>query len=285
MKRLLLAVFLAAGCVEAGAQRIRFTDTSNSWRVHCDGGGTDYYSVMYDYRFEGDSTIGGNVYRKLSGMTTVLFIIKPTPYPVVPPQAGVYFFREDTLGRKLWARRKADTSEQLIYDASWTIGDTIRRIPIGMTADRWYISGLDSTQIAGEWHKVFKIRSTMSNTGADNYFDIVEGLGATIGPGYIFSSAIGGEYNIQLECFFTNASKPALNPPLDKLFWHRDGAFSNAGSCNLAVNELPDSWASFIAPNPANRTSKIVLPRTLQRGRLLIYNALGQVVSGTAVSN
>jgi hypothetical protein len=125
----------------------------------------------------------------------------------------------------------------------------------------------------------------MSNTGADNYFDIVEGLGATIGPGYIFSSAIGGEYNIQLECFFTNASKPALNPPLDKLFWHRDGAFSNAGSCNLAVNELPDSWASFIAPNPANRTSKIVLPRTLQRGRLLIYNALGQVVSGAAVSN
>jgi hypothetical protein len=290
MKKLLLFFMLAAFCMDAHGQRIRLTDTTNTWRVYCDGGGTDYYSVLYDYAFQGDTTMYAFTYKRLAGTSRVLFFT-PSPTTYVPP-AGTYYLREDTIANMVWCRSskvnglQTDTAEHLIYNAAWTVNDTLRsKVFQGYPRDGWYISGIDSTQMAGQWYKVFKVTSTYFGPPNTAYFYIVEGMGATAGPGYAFTGGYAGEYNIQLQCFYNNGSKPELNPATTNLFEHANGTFSNAGPCNLAVNELQNEGSSFLSPNPANSSSKIVLSHSILEGRLIIYNSSGQAVSNTAISN
>ncbi len=270
MKKLLPFLILTTCCLQASGQRIRLTDQTNTWRVYTDGGGTEYYSLVYNYRFSGDTVMYGNAYKTLAGTTQVI------QHYQTYPTAGAYYLREDLVAGKVWMCSRTDTGERLIYNGAWHTGDTIRSVSF----DTWTISSADSTQLGGQWYEVFKISGSGRNTAGRDYFDIVEGVGATAGPGFIFTGVLGLEYNYKLQCFYNNGIKPVLTPALNNL-----QAFSNAGPCNLAVNEPITSREAVLISNPANSRSEFTLPYLMPQGRLTIYNANGQIVSNAVVTN
>jgi len=288
MKRLLLYLLLAASCLEVHGQKIHFTDTSNSWNVHLTGGGTEYYSVVHTYKFSGDTLIGGNGYKIMTGSSQNRLVAPWLSYPPAPVRL---FFREDTVAGKLWVRRKSDVVDSLVYDSSWTLGDTIRKRTLGTVIEKWFISGIDSTQMAGQWYKVFRVRSTMTNVGTPDYFAIIEGVGSTAWPDFIYSGAGGGESNFKLLCFNHQGATPVMSLELTTIYTHRSNGFSNAGPCDVLLVRLsaPDlarqKYEAILYPNPANRSSKIILPLPIQQGRLIIQNSSGQVVSYKVLSN
>jgi hypothetical protein len=279
MKAALLCLLIAVFCSQAQAQRIHFTDTSNSWNIYASGGGTEWYRVVLTYKFTGDTIIAGNDYRIMTGTSQNRAI---TPWISYPPTPARYFFREDTLAGKVWVRRNPFTTDSLVYNGSWALGDTILR----KSSDKWYITGVDSTQMAGLWYRVFRVGSARFGL---NYFAVVEGIGSTAWPDFIYSGAGGGESNYSLLCFNHGGTTPVMSPILKKTYTHFSG-FSNAGPCDVpwtrlsVPEEAGQGNVALLSPDPVTRDSRIRLLYPIKNGVLRIYNVTGQEVSVTIIS-
>ena len=272
MKHCLPLLYFIVFFGAAHAQRIRLTDTANSWHISCSGGGTEYYDLVYDYAFKGDTIIAGITYKRLAAKTTVLELLVPAMgYPV----AQTCFLREDTVTGKVWARRARDTSEQVIYNARWQPDDTVvTASPAIHGSGKYYVRSIDSVQIGGDWYRMFRMSSAYHNTGSADYLDIIDGMGSSAGLAYMFTGTSALEYDVNLACFFHNGSKPTITPQLNN-YQH----FTNLGPCNLAVQDGRGGIKPVLLPMPITAASRIMLSQPIMSGKILISNRAGAVVA------
>jgi hypothetical protein len=255
MRKLLYILLILLTVHSSYAQKIRFTDTTNEW-TYCNIG-TSPTNPPYNYvtisSFKGDTVVNTIQYKK-------------TNFGLV---------REDTVNKKVYIKNlvynysSVDTNERILYDYNLQVGDTIAN-SYTYKSFKHYVKEIDSTQINSVWYKVWNIVA-VSGTSSFSWYSIIEGIGSTKGPWF---SVYPYEFeNVRyLTCFNNNHSTPIVNPKVSSFF-------DNATSCKLSVPSTnKQSQSITIIPNPANENSKIVFPYAIQQGRLVVTNAMGQVV-------
>ena len=146
----------------------------------------------FDYRMIGDTSIGGNSYKKIYSENLYLTYSQfGTPGCSNPPvNRYISAFRQDTLNKKAYLLLPGLSSDTLLYDFSLNVGDTLFSIVNDFTlgcANFNVINALDSVLVDGvycQWQK-------FSNC-VDGY---VEGVGSLNDP-FQAHSITEGSYNL-----------------------------------------------------------------------------------------
>ncbi|MBS1773270.1 MAG: T9SS type A sorting domain-containing protein [Bacteroidetes bacterium] len=229
------------------AQKIRFTDTSNRWRVCYDSWGNGSHPMYGDSYFIGDTIIKGKSYK-------IKFFNE--------------FYREDTVLRKVYMYR--DSIEYVYLDYNLKIGDTIQVYDKYISQTYMaYVNMVDSVQIDSVWHTMWLFNQNIV-LYANNYV-VIEGIGEFKHTYF--------ENGWWLTCFKNKGS-------IIEIKYFPQNLYLNATTCALSVNTTPKLNKSIsIIPNPANESSRIVFPNAIQSGSVVITNMLGQVVMQKEIMN
>ncbi len=243
---LLLAVCLVHPVL---AQKFRMVDTANRWVVFDQWGfiGEQHLQTSI-LQLVGDTVYNGMHYQR---MKAVLASDSATPTRCL---CFGDLFREDTVNNRVYCVNlfAGDTIERVIFDYNWKIDDSVEWNNefcncIGYSV----IKGIDSTQINGNWHRVFNMESRYE-LGSPVPFAVIEGIGSTKGPGF-GSSPFMFENDSRLKCFFQAGTKPILNPSVY--------GFDNAGTCYLSVPTTQAITGTVqIVPNPGGQDAELRLP-------------------------
>ncbi len=259
MKQLFLLFLILLSGMGVDGQKIRFTDTSNVWYERFSD---EHKFGMTKVQITYDTMINNIVYYRLPGLG---------------------FVREDTVTKTVV--RITNSGEMIVYDFSLEAGDTLY---YPYTKEHHFVQYIDSVQIDSFWYKVFyfEIIEVIHGTPS-KYYSVIENIGCTEGlnlPWLPYRAERGGYW---LNCFYNNGRKPKFNKTIQ--VGHTN--FDNTDTCyvfsqNVSVNDIPDLQQPIaIFPHPANATSVISLPYTLQSGELTIYNTMGQTIRQVSFSN
>lgn len=253
MRKLLYIALLLFTMHNSYAQKIRFTDTSNRWIVF-ESSFNSFAGYTYKLDYNGDTAINGQQYLKSS----------------------FGYIREDTvLGIVYIKNAKAyslivDTNEIVLYNYNLNVGDSIVSKIWQKDTAIFVVDKIDTVIINSTKHRVWNTihKYGATSTGA---YAIIEGVGSTCGPWFpIFPSTF--ENAFLLTCFNNKGISPKVSP------WAFN-YFDNTTSCKLSVSNTEKHFQSIsIIPNPANESSKIVLPYAIPQGSLVVTNTIGQVV-------
>lgn len=266
MKKIVLALLLLILDSSSFAQKIRFTDSANVWKGFNIDLSTYPITTIENYTasYLSDSVVNGHTYKVLFFNIDALFI-------------DLYLIREDTLTSKVYAKNPAatgfssDTTEQILYDYNWRIGDTVNR-DWSEQHFKNYVYDIDSTLINGTWYKVWHFE------GTSGLYDVIEGIGCVSDPAFPMIPSSFESY-IQLTCFSNNGFAPAVSPKVGNYF-------DNATSCTLAVNDIiKKNKNAVVSPNPITTDSKITLPYSISSGTLVVLNDIGQTIINTPFQN
>ena len=172
-----------------------FPDSAIVWRQDgyiqgnsccCSGSGPCLLESNFEYFLNGDTTIGGVIYKKLlqTGIESQ-YIVGPSTCPPWCSSNYNYFYynsvyvgciRQDTAQRKVFFMPPNYSQDTLLYDFNLTIGDTLPSSWTNQNPSN-YVSSVDSILIGTNYHKRFWI----SNRNDTNYVSIIEGIGSSYG--------------------------------------------------------------------------------------------------------
>src|SRR5215217_6588638 len=259
MKNVLLFLITSLLITSSFASRIHLTDTSNIWKVVYEEYDGFTYRYFYTLAFTGDTVINGMNYKIMTNLTS-----SPKGYPA-------RYFREDTTNGKAWCIMQSfnDSTEHLIYDDNWQIGDSITWNGFHFQGSS-KVTGKDSTFINGEWYKVFQFRSTQS---AAVVFEVIEGIGSISGPAFT-GQPYTFENSWKLTCFNNNGITPLVNPKIGRY------NFDNSLSCTVSVSEhTKNNVRLLVFPNPATEMLTVKDRPELRDIPITFYNASGSIIS------
>lgn len=239
------------------AQKIRFTDSTNSWFTYLigafdpDGG---WRTTAYDT----EAVILGNTYRRMTG---------GFPYD--------FFIREDTSTKKVYYRiaSSGDTDEHVLYDYNLNLGDTIQYRNGGLFHTDSVIA-IDSMLINGVYHKWFDFKTSVGVY--PHAYTVIEGVGCTSHP--IFPvSGICFEYFEALICFRQNGVHPTFGI-------RRNNCWESTTLLNCSTMEIAKAntleTPAAITPNPA--TTELNITTTSARpANITIYDLTGRCILNT----
>lgn len=273
MKKILFLILFSSGFFCSPAQTSvyhPFPDSNAYWNIMgiqpwgCPFS-QDYYE-WFSITISGDTTIGNNVYRKLE----IPFIQKTCT------QGGLHFpgyagaFRQDTAARKVFFVHQNDSIEQLLYDFTMVVGDTVR----GYHVDPWMcgpnddiVTSIDSIMIGSTYRKRWNIGW---------YFSFIEGVGSTTGLLDPICEIIDGPM-ISLTCF--NQDDSILYP-------------YNSTTCDLITsirNENSETENSItISPNPFHSFGKLEMGNRKfgnENFIIRIFNTMGVLIREEKILN
>ena len=168
-----------------------------------------------------------------------------------------------------------DTTEQILYDYNWQMGDTIKRVH---QTDSYLhvITAIDSTLINSLNYKVWYLTSISNNPVSSDYY-IIEGIGTNWGPLFsVYPKTF--EWYSKLVCFSNSSGTPIVNPAIA-------GYFDNATSCLLSTqNMYAKNKTVSIYPNPVHSTLSIDYG-TLTGCRVCIMDITGRTLISQAADN
>lgn len=256
MKNLYAILFLFLFAGTSNAQKIRFCDTSNKWTLSAHSVINPIPCSNYAFRQFGiDTIVNGVSYRHLSDQDHAIV-------------------REDTLLGKVFYRRPGvDTTDQILYDYNWQVGDTTvcdfqQHISI--------VTAIDSVQINNIWHKVWDIEYYDSTQPGLGPAKIIEGIGSNRSP--LYSLSPSSRDCRSLRCFENNGIMPTMSDYV--------GPFDNNNSCPLSTSSINRTTQQIsIVPNPVTGDSKIVFKSTIKSGQLTVFNSIGQKVIDVPVQD
>ena len=284
--------FLLILCVlittRAFSQKIRFSDTTNTWSVYettCGPGFLEYFSNTHYY--SGTVTHGGKNYN-------VLHI----------SLSDSAYIREDTVLNKvyiipnniLWPTVAAiDTTEHLLYDYNWQLGDIVSDNIPGLINSYAWVSSIDSVQINSIWHKRWSFSGCdtfyMSLTNYDTmvHYSVIEGIGCVNSFYYpLFTVYISsgvctyiGSSSAEVLCFANHGTKPAITPAVVTYGVESNHSLDNTTSCAITAvkNTTRPVTPVSVFPDPVTDETKLALPGDIQKGMLIVMNAMGQVIA------
>lgn len=236
-------------------QYVHFPDSNAVWAL--DFIGPEIYLVG------GDTSINNVNYKKYYATTDTSLNIY-----------GLYgFLREDTLTKKIYAFTTTSTVENLLYDFSANVGDTVSVFSYCWGAFGNLdvkVAAIDSILIQGQYRKRLNVVNLdINNNWLDEYW--IEGIGSTLG---LFYSGISGALSFQtgglgipaLVCFHQNNTLLYDSP-----FFM--GCYPNIG---VGMQESVTPRAIQVYPNPVN--DKIYFSNIGTNYFISIFNGLGQLV-------
>jgi hypothetical protein len=184
--------------------------------------------VQYKYFTDGDTLINNQSYVK----------IKKTEIPSLndvssfPTYTGA--IRQDTLNKKIFVILLDSTTENILYDFSLQVGDTIKSVLHTLASDCFgfnteTIVSIDSIQVNGNYHRVFHFQGSCTGPNGGSY---IEGIGSDFG--LLFPNRMD-ETESHLSCLKVS------------------------GPCELVVsiNSLEENNQFDIFPNPSLETINI----------------------------
>jgi hypothetical protein len=256
MKKILLLLMIVTLTKIGFCQYVHFPDSNAVWAL--DFIGPEIYLV------DGDTTINDVEYKKyyITTDTTI------TNYSLFG------FLREDTLTKKIYAFTTSTSVENLLYDFSASLSDTISVFSYCWGAYgslNVKVAAVDSILIQGQYRKRMKVVNLdINNNGFDEYW--IEGIGSTCG---VFFSGISGATSFQtgglglpaLVCFHQNDSLLYDNP-----FFN--GCFPNSG---VGFQSSIKSNPIQIFPNPTNDILNITNPHQISTYQ--IYQMDGKLIT------
>jgi hypothetical protein len=262
MKKLLfvIATLLSLAAKSQTTLYYPFPDTSAFWTVQdwacC---WTDCPSpplgnpVIDDYNFsyflQGDTVIATNTYHKVyksPGTAHEHCAIAGTLnnwWILTAEYAGAY--RQDTTLKQIYFIYPSFSQEQLLYDFSLNVGDTLSNC---------VVSTIDSILIGTNYRKQFHFMGSQ--------YSMIEGIGSTAG---LLEPFIPFESGGTLTCFSQNGA--TLYP-------------DTITACYIVtrVNEIKNLRSFSISPNPFHTFAILQVTSEFLNSELVIYNTLGNIV-------
>jgi len=264
MKWIALLLFAISFYTDAFAQKIRFTDTSNQWKMLHINDGNGYTTDPNQAMYEKDTVIHGTSYHNLKETFTQRKIL----------------IREDTLTGKLFFRYLSDTLERLFFDYHFKIGDTLR-MSYPLCIPYVLVLAIDSIQLGSVFYKRWNMQA----------YDFIEGIGSTNGPLFNAYSHILEDID-QLRCFTTNGTQPTcyptlrlpgsshMIPSLPKMILPID-SFDNYSSCiykTLGVSEEFSIPKIVVSPNPGRKEISLIIPPEIHTASIRITDCTGRII-------
>lgn len=218
---------------------------------------TDNYSII----IPGDTTINSTTYHKLF----IPYVQhSPASCPVSETAGYKGGIREDVVAKKVYIIPPSGPSEQLLYDFSMQVGDTLK----GYLANGWptlhKVTGIDSVQVGASYRKRWTL-NPVSSSFPPNNFRIIEGVGSDYGLLKVLPGGIVDYPAISITCFKHNGLP--LYP-------------STVTSCNLITSLNSYSYDTDqikISPNPVNNQFSIAMS-TNEAMAVTIYDINGKKV-------
>jgi hypothetical protein len=244
---------------------IPFPSSNAYWRVDWFGEYCQNQSMnpRYQYILTGDTTMNGKIYSKIdrSGLCS-----QCCKAPYSPQDGYIGAYRQDTITKKVFFIQNGMTDEQLLYDFSLRVGDTIKGflLPYGPSGITVY--SIDSILLDSIYYRRI-------NSGA---IQLIEGIGSSQG---LIEPLIPYDPVGWLICFNKNGETVYYNNV-------------SGDSCNI-VNGIElnteSHYIPLVYPNPCgNKVSFDINNPTSQAYILTLQDSKGSqlktlIVSGSSV--
>ncbi len=181
MKKLLFLLTILLTMSSMAQTYYPFPDSNAQWNIHMLQMGWPPVEENYSIIISGDTLINGLLYQKLS-------IVNPVWYKGA--------IRQDSINRKVFIIPPAALTEELLYDFTMQVGDTVQGY-IETYHARDVVESIDTVLVGNNYRKRWKI-----NSGYNIYF--IEGIGSTYGlvepsPGTIVDAP-----DFSISCFRQN---------------------------------------------------------------------------------
>lgn len=287
MKKLILFTIILFTFNSSFAQKISFSDTTNLWSfIDSNIGCCVLIPTKYTTTFFDSTTFSyhGYTYRNLISSIAIV--------PIRESSGRVYVLNI------------SDSTERILYDFNLNLYDTLRTNYIQDKYIAW-VTNIDSTQLAGNWYKVWHFDGTDSilyypDSVRTLSYNVIEGIGCTNGmyyPGNPYSLA---SFSQQLLCFKNElvATSTPLSNPVKAYGFTYFSFYDNDSSCATfyadhshtiignSVNQITLQTENVkVVPNPANESCSIIFPSFFKSGTLIVVNEFGQSVINTTFQN
>jgi hypothetical protein len=245
----------------------QFPDSNATWNIHtfqwC-GLGFDHWEHFYSYTIGNDTVINTNIYHKLIVPIEVITSAGQCTTSGTWTSPGYYAgaFREDTSAKKIFFMLPFENTEQLLYDFTIQVGDTILGYFEHM-CDPGTVIAIDSVLIGSDYRKRWITYEDMYDT-----LSIIEGNGNSSGL-------------LELQCLHLDADEFVLT------CFSQDGItlYPDANSsCDIIdhtnQNRISETLCR-ITPNPFAVSARLEI-KDRKNGNenytLSIFNTLGAVV-------
>jgi len=242
----------------------QFPDSNATWNIHtyqwC-GLGVDKWEHFYSYVISNDTVINTDTYHKLIVPIEVITSAGQCTTTGTWNSSGYYAgaFREDTSARKIYFMLPTENVEQLLYDFTLQVGDTIRGYFENMCGTSTIIA-IDSIFIGNDYRKRWITYQDLYDT-----ISIVEGIGNSTGL-------------LESQCLYLDADVFLLTCfSQEGISLYPDANTSCEIIDNLTKNKIHETVCR-ISPNPFSVSARLEIYKP-DNGNdnyaLSIYNPLG----------
>jgi hypothetical protein len=221
-----------------------FPESNAQWNMHMLQMGWPPLEKNYSIIISGDTLINGLLYQKLT-------IVNPAWYKGA--------IRQDTVNRKVFIIPPAAATEELLYDFTMHVGDTVKGYIENYLNTKDIVENIDTVLVGNNYRKRWKI-----NSGYNIYF--IEGIGSTYGlveysPGTMVDAA-----DFSISCFRQNSI--TIYP-------------DTITNCGLITSAKPIEIQNDqlrIYPNPSNGSFTIEFDKSLNIKEIRLTDLLGKIV-------
>ena len=251
-----LTILLISFAINANAQKIRFTNSTNQWTtLSIDGDGC---SSQNSFSYSNDTIVSGITYKTMLGSGTPYFGYHDECYcgTYISNFQSAILIREDTTTGIVYYFNQTDSAEHILYNYNLNVGDSISySIYTEIYTDT--VASIDSVLYNGVYYKIFNFQNKA--LGSDRSYTVLEGIGCTNDP--MFPSYFGGcfEYGESLVCFYENGVRPGITAPINSCSQYGSSCFYGSGFNNitgcgmfLSTDNIDKTTPNIIiSPNPA----------------------------------
>ena len=198
----------------------------------------------YSIIISGDTLINGLLYQKLT-------IVNPLWY-----KGSI---RQDTINRKVFIIPPAAATEELLYDFTMQVGDTVKGYIENYLNTKDIVENIDTVLVGNNYRKRWKI-----NSGYSIYF--IEGIGSTYGLVEYSPGTIVDGPDFSISCFRQNSI--TIYP-------------DTITNCELITSVKPIEIQNNqlrIYPNPSNGSFTIEFDESLAIKEIRLTDLLGKIV-------
>ena len=231
----------------------QFPDSNALWNIVREDYGWPVNSIEhYSIEIIGDTIINGSLYQKLF-----------TPYIQPFDQSAVSLgyngaIREDTINKKVFIIPPSESSEQLLYDFTMQVGDTVQGYIETYSDPKDTVISVDSILVGNNYRKRW-------NINAEYDISLIEGIGSTYGlieksPGQLIDCP-----NFWIICFKQNGM--TIFP-------------DTLTNCDLitSINNINKKKFVVIYPNPSNGFLTIEFENYSLVKKIIITDLTGKTV-------
>jgi hypothetical protein len=233
-----------------------FPDSNAQWNIHYTLLGWPGFEEVYSILISGDTLINSLLYHKLK-VPYVRVVGNSKTTEILAGYIGA--IRQDTFNKKVFFIPPANLTEQLLYDFTLKVGDTVKGYLENIDGIKDVVDSIDSVLVGNKYHKRWKINS---------YYNIclIEGIGSTYGlieysPGLSVDAP-----DISITCFQQNGI--TIYP-------------DTVNNCELISAITPidrESEQIRIYPNPSNGSLTIEFGKSINIKELRITDLFGKII-------